>query len=338
MFRRSIKTSRISDRFYTKSRKLSRDTQELHDAGWHVAGQWGSRNHAWSQPQSLSLLISKLASEWRDAPLNLGMYLSPEGRESVEMVSSSLSKIYKSAIALKKGNFGGFLKELRPLPRPSKRKSYKKFTQGDLSGSFLAAHLGWEPLIKDAYSAATFKPSPLKSQAISVSIKDIPGSVTVTAPWVDTGKAWGVQKLIAKVVRQPTFYERFGMDNPFLIAWELVPLSFVADYFLPIGATIDALGFVGSCSTSDVILTHYRRVESNIRYPAYTIGWKADLLYEYYYDDQERSYVEKIEWFKRSNVSLTLASPLDWKVSLPKSLMRLATMGSLLHQALLNLR
>lgn len=165
MERMSIINPRVSSKFETKDGR-SRTSSPLGNA---CVGSWGTRSSSWSSPQSMSLLISKLASKWRDGPISIGMYLSPEGKESVMMVGSALEKLTKSAIALKKGNFGGFLKELRPIPTQSKKQSYKKFTQGDLSGSFLAAHLGWEPLIKDAYSAATFEPNSLRSESISKS-------------------------------------------------------------------------------------------------------------------------------------------------------------------------
>jgi hypothetical protein len=33
----------------------------------------------------------------------------------------------------------------------------------------------------------------------------------------------------------------FGLTNPLIVAWELVPFSFVADWFLPIGKTLENL-------------------------------------------------------------------------------------------------
>lgn len=37
-------------------------------------------------------------------------------------------------------------------------------------------------------------------------------------------------------------YPRLGLKDPLSIAWELVPYSFVADWFIPIGAWLQARG------------------------------------------------------------------------------------------------
>ena len=72
-------------------------------------------------------------------------------------------------------------------------------------------------------------------------------SVTFTDPALKTRLTSDVfVKLALDVTRPPTFAQRFGLDNPFRIAWELVPLSFVADYFLPIGSVVSAMGTVSA--------------------------------------------------------------------------------------------
>lgn len=294
---------------------------------------------SWSTTKSMSLLTSKLASEWRNSPIDLGMYLSPEGRESVEMVSSTMSKLLKSTNALRKGNFGGFLKELRPVPRAARRRSYKRFTQGDLSGSFLAAHLGWEPLIKDIYGAADIEPPVYKNVSIKAKLGDNPGIVELNAQ--DHGlklvnaKSFGVQKLTATVRRAPSFSERFGMANPFLVAWGNVPLSFVADYFLPIGATIDSMAFISSLAVTDVTLSHYQEISFSVIAPANSIGWYSGGAI--FYDRESHTYKVKLSKFSRAPYALSLGASLNWKVSLPTSITRLSTMAALLHQSLLRL-
>lgn len=286
-------------------------------------------------------LIAKLADSWRDSDVNVGMYLSPEGRESAQMVGSSLERIYRSARSLRKGNFGGFLSELRPVPRPDRRRSYRKFTQGDLSGSFLAAHLGWTPLIQDAFNASDiFKDSEYRSNNIQ-SKKGYSGSYVkpVRLPKgaeILNATAFGVSSLIAKYKREPTTPERLGMQNPFLVAWELVPLSFVADYFLPIGPTIDSLAFVGSRVTSSVIRKEYTEISYEVRIPAGSLAitnsgriYRSRQAYHYRLSDRK---------FSRINEPLSFSECLNWNLKLPTSVMKLATLASLTHQSILDLK
>lgn len=335
MERYSMINPRMSSVWYTKSGKARTNGSGINYLGQYLGYFMAT---SWSTAKSTSLLTSKLANEWRNSPINLGMYLSPEGRESVEMVSSSLMKIVRSTNALRKGNFGGFLKELRPIPRSHKRRSYKRFTQGDLSGSFLAAHLGWEPLIKDAYAASNIEPPTYMSASIKAKLGDNPGKVTCSNAglYLINPKSFGVQKLTATVRRAPTFSERFGMDNPFAIAWELVPLSFVADYFLPIGATIDSMAFISKLAVTDVTLSRYQEISYTLIAPPNSVGWTSGGAT--FYDRASHTYVWRARKFKRSPYVLNLGDALDWKVSLPKSITRLATISALVHQSILRLK
>lgn len=293
-------------------------------------------------------ILSKLSDKWRNTDLNIGMYLSPEGRESVTMMTSSLQKFVNATRHLRRRDFGGFLRNLNELPRSARRASARKFNQGDLSGSFLAAHLGWEPLIKDIYSA---------SQGIA-DIPDKPGRITARRigpkrtvlidggmsdrPPIGDRKITVAQKtqvrLILDVTRPPTFAQRFGMDNPFLIAWELVPLSFVADYFLPIGNVIENMGFISGTWGMKGWRKTYARLEYNT--------WL-----------NPRTYCRNDRWgnklYNRDLMSETRiefeASRTPWKPSftdpfrsiatkLPTSVMKLSTLAALAHQNVLALR
>lgn len=48
-------------------------------------------------------------------------------------------------------------------------------------------------------------------------------------------------QVVYKLDGDPTFMTKFGMKNLALVAWELVPFSFVADWGLPIGAWLESL-------------------------------------------------------------------------------------------------
>lgn len=284
-------------------------------------------------------LISKLADKWRNTDANLGLILSPEGRESVQMMGDLILKLGNAAVHLRRGDFGGFVRNLDHLPRGSKRASARRFNQGDISGAFLAAHLGWEPMLKDVYALSHIKPPVEKGQRIYASKAGTPAKWTYTV-----GSYYGdvlpVEKsevfrckYLGDIVRPPSFTERFGLDNPFLVAWNLVPLSFVADYFLPIGSVIDSMGFISAARFSKLWRKEYRSRSFLARYSRdFRIWDSTGPIY------CEGIVLRKQTKYTRKIVELNFASPLrSMKVSLPSSIMRLATISSLTHQRLLAL-
>lgn len=290
-------------------------------------------------------VISKLAEKWRKTDLNIGMYLSPEGRESIEMMITSMMKLANCARQLKRGDFGGAMRNLNHLPRKARQRSFKKFSQGDLSGSFLAAHLGWEPLIKDIYTASNIDPpveSGLRIKASSLGVRGeadlvyaafLPRPVPVTKSFIDIRRI----TYMGDIKRPPTFTERFGLGNAFSIAWELVPLSFVLDYFLPIGSVIDNMYFISQARFSGMWRKQYSRSVQEIFLPK---GSPVVMYYgEMLVNNQDLRRCETVESFSRAPHKLSFADPLrGLSVTMPSSLMKLATMTSLLHQRLISLK
>lgn len=280
-------------------------------------------------------VISKLAGKWRNTDLNLGMYMSPEGRESIEMVIGTMGKLSNAALHLKRGDFGGFCRNLNEMPRGSRRASARKFNQGDISGAFLAAHLGWSPLIKDIYTLTEGIDLKEKPVRISSSKAGTPLKWRVVNPAratdIDIGGKLRI-KIMGDISRPPTFRSKFGLDNPFMIAWELVPLSFVADYFLPIGSVIDSMGFISTARFSRMWKKTFHDNYGSFVLPQGTVWSNGGVPYRT--TNPVTVYRHRRE-YNRSNYSLNFASPLrSMSVSLPTSVMRLGTMAALLHQRL----
>jgi len=139
------------------------------------------------------------------------------------------------------------------------------------------------------------------------------------------------------MTRKPTFSQRFGLDNPFLVAWELVPLSFVADYFLPIGRVIAGMGAVSALYGAKGWSKTYMHNRAKVMMPK---GTKVlNLWYVDYYLKDELRHSYNIRKFNRARYTPSFSDPLkNLRITLPSSVMKLSTMGALLHQRLLSLR
>lgn len=291
-------------------------------------------------------VISKLASKWKNTDLNIGMYLSPEGRESVEMMASSMLKIANSARDLKRGNFGAAVRHLNHMPRSHVKKAHRRFEQGDISGSFLAMHLGWSPLISDVFEASDMEP-PVET-GIQIKATKLGAKPRYSLAWpASAGRAKPVTyngvdirrtTYIGNVRRPPTFSERFGLGNPFSVAWELVPLSFVADYFVPIGSTIDSMYFISQCRFDGLWRKQYSESKTIVGVPVGgMLVW--DMWGQACWNTTEMNLYHHERSFTRKPHVMSFADPLRTiNVKLPTSLMRLGTIAALTHQRLLHLK
>jgi hypothetical protein len=82
------------------------------------------------------------------------------------------------------------------------------------------------------------------------------------------------QGLYIKILcsREADFYERWGLTDPASVAWELIPFSFVADWFVPIGDTLRAIHAARTLPVEKVITTTLRKkvgsISVNAGYPS----------------------------------------------------------------------
>lgn len=127
-----------------------------------------------------------------------------------------------------------------------------------LSSTWLEFTYGWKPLLQDVYSSAealaeVFIERQGIVRTVYAKAKALNQPPEINNPDWFTGNLWGVIQLAEQERRvrigvnysiptgglSPTTI--FGLENPLIVAWELVPFSFVADWFIPIGKTLEAL-------------------------------------------------------------------------------------------------
>lgn len=287
------------------------------------------------KPGSEYSALANLVDKWKDSDVNVGVSAA-EGKESIGMIYSSLLSLTQSARQLRRGNLGGALRHLKgPVPRKSRRKAQKALNQGDVSGSWLALNLGWVPMIQDIYAASQFI-TQLEPQSSVIRSKWVKGTVSVLdRPGKENRKLDTRTRYVAEIPDPPSLPQRLGLYNPALIAWELVPFSFVIDYFLPIG---DVLASVELLSAGVARMFKESRTEVVTRYPPIKKGQKV-------MDNNLWALENKPETFHRfvsyTRVLTTPASALinaRMGYSLPTSLKRLSNMTALFHQQLLSMR
>lgn len=187
-----------------------------------------------------------------------------ESRQTVNHLAKSVRSLAMAYSAARRGNWAGVA---RALEVPVKRAHVGR----SASSKWLEYQYAWLPLMGDAYdSYELFKHGLRKEAQIASStrsLKDIDS--------YDVGPTTGRNSTRGRSVRTDfikVFYRindsdlsalhQLGLINPLSIAWELVPYSFVVDWFVPVGSVLEALtarfgvtfidGYRGSTVESDV--------------------------------------------------------------------------------------
>jgi len=212
-------------------------------------------------------LVGKLGEKIRGSGFNLGVALA-EAPEAIQMIGDSAIRIAKSLTHLKRGDLAGAARSLMHGTDRKPIKAYKSFSpllkgaKNDLSSNWLQLQYGWLPLLQDieagAQVLAHFLNVPYQ-ESYRVKVSREINSTAVARNSYYSSAAKVVQRhqrvIIARLAEKPSIPLLLGLTDPLSIAWEKLPFSFVADWFLPVGDWLEARalsqGLVGTYVTSD---------------------------------------------------------------------------------------
>lgn len=221
-----------------------------------------------SNPFSDSELGLRLIKKAKGAEWSLPVFLGELG-ETAGMVAKGAERLTTMVLALRKGNIRQFFRLFHPSAKQPReraaRRAKRKFDQNfgrdpakAVSGAWLEYQYGWKPFCKDVYDAfallsdlqdrSDFNISSvrttLKKHYIDVldggsrltNFADIPIGGKALTTWDLSGSAvWRFK------IKDLNTLGKLGLTNPLSAAWNLATLSFVVDWFIPIGDYLDAL-------------------------------------------------------------------------------------------------
>jgi len=140
-----------------------------------------------------------------------------------------------------------------------------KQTSKDLSDLWLRFHFGVEPLAQDIYNAVSVLQKAVPNRMIySKATYEMPASTY----WLTGGPAYGDKitdsykvrvRLMAEVhCESPNLYlaNQLGVVNPASFAWEIIPFSFVVDWFANVGQFLDSFSMWAGLNVVQSSTTH----------------------------------------------------------------------------------
>lgn len=189
-------------------------------------------------------LVNRLAAKVRGHQFNAAVNIG-EASETVRMVTRTARTLGASFSMLKKGNARAALRYLGVDANRTRIQAVKQDLRYGAGNAWLGLVYGWAPLVSEVGNAAEALASQLRPRVVRFRDRTaVSGTVSSSAPTLisASGKARRSLNVIWKIQEDEQFttLEEFGFMDPELVAWELMPYSFVVDWFVPIGSFLQA--------------------------------------------------------------------------------------------------
>lgn len=216
----------------------------------------GTNDHVYYGVQS-DLIKQAKGQRW-----NVPVFVA-EGRKTTAMVYGRALHLVSMMRALRRGNFGEFVVRFHPSAAPPSKRRISKFhsefgrnPSGAAANAWLEFRYGWLPFVSEVRNAVNTlmdvvdKPKnrigTVRSRRSQFFIQK--GSSLMYQDGFN--RCWCRYTADTRLSARATWLfkpldsdlpSRFGLVNPLEVAWELLPYSFVVDWFLPVGDYLSAL-------------------------------------------------------------------------------------------------
>lgn len=203
-------------------------------------------------------VIAKLLQRMRGAEFQAPVFIV-EARQTANMVLGAARDLASAYRSLRRGDLRSAVRTLG-LGEPNVRESrtfnrdFGRDARRTAANRWLELQYGWTPLLHDAKNAAEVlaetvtnaqaqvgrvsaieRLASFRSEQIQIEVSPA-GFCQRTSNQQESVKGvWRFKPAHGHVIAS------LGLLNPALVAWELVPLSFVVDWFLPIGRYLEQL-------------------------------------------------------------------------------------------------
>jgi len=249
-------------------------------------------------------LLGKLREAVAGSSFNAGIVLG-ESHRTLKMIGDTTHTIRDALVSLRRGNAVRAARVLlgqeKVKIRPARKGAQNEFTvdngvrrikliQSDkaVASNWLALQYGWKPLLSDIYDGAVFVDHKLRNPTVHrVSATAFAGGskqgslylVSLYYPSVSVAHKNISSERIVAYLKEVDTIRLSGLMDPVSVAWELVPYSFVVDWFVPIGNYLSARG-LASALTGTFVTTR-RHIVSARGMDSVQSDWPIDSVLNY---------------------------------------------------------
>lgn len=195
------------------------------------------------QNQLRSVAYDKLKSKISDRA-SIGAALA-ELPEAVQMVSNRLLQTRRLIKAVKRGRIEEAWAVVSETYGRSVAQAYRKRTTrrrgDDWASRYLEMHFGWTPMIGDIYDSIAVLQEPIKDVRVKATAtsalstwRTVSGVPSLDYQTFDYSKGQAARYGCEVAISNPNLWlaNQLGLVNPLSVAWEVVPFSFVVDWFV----------------------------------------------------------------------------------------------------------
>lgn len=213
--------------------------------------------------------FSKLRERTTGSDFNMSVFLG-EGHQTLGLITNSAERIVKSMLKLwRRDPLGAARALVDGTDRVIKPINHRKFATGTLSSNWLELQYGWLPLLGDTRGAAeslahamevpfrkkfTVRKRKEKMSTKQYGLNGPCRDNRTYASWYSCDRL----QIHIEMAERPSLSWTLGLENPELVAWELLPWSFVIDWFLPIGQYLEARAATSLMQAGTVISYSHR--------------------------------------------------------------------------------
>jgi len=206
--------------------------------------------------ETMSRARSDAISKIQRIKMNVAQNVA-EFRQVQNMFRSNARRIANAYRALRHGNISGFAREI-PL---RERHQQSLLRRGPLDvrkhapSIWLETQYGWVPLLGDIYTGITRfyqrveEGYPIRAIGTGRSTRVSKTRLDTSVGIVNFNDTSVYHTRAKVIIEYEVDFSRlvnmssWGLTNPLLLAWELVPYSFVFDWFLPVGDWLSQVGY-----------------------------------------------------------------------------------------------
>ena len=226
----------------------------------------------WSANEEIALL-GRLRNAVAGSDFNAGVFLG-EGRQTLNMITENATRIAKALNHFKRLRFADAGRALLGTKSssgssPQRYASQATVTSKEMANRWLEFSYGWRPLLNDVYGGAQFLAQSLNRGAVQSYRARLRKPLTLDLTFVGGYPANAkyfaqadTKGQLCATLSEINVPGLVGLQDPLSIGWELLPYSFVADWFIPVGDYLAARGLAQSLSGTFVKTITRREVLS----------------------------------------------------------------------------